>query len=281
MDEERSDSDDTNTSYGRGYETILLYRIRRSTGWMAFFTLVIAIGMAGAGYLFWQQLNRMEELSDQVQGQVAASQKAVESLSELVEQSIDAINKQTGAAQKLAEIAASGQLASQKLTEIASNGQLASQKLAEIATNSQLVSNRPWVGIESVVPTRPLTVNQRYEFKVVIRNGGRSPALAVRTVLNTAVHATNDETLPNVDECGNCARSTMLPNGSRDYDVGSPDVLSKDVIERIKRGVNTILLVGRIDYTDSTAKARLTTVCMKYLPASGSFSSCTQGNDFN
>jgi hypothetical protein len=280
MNEEGSDSDDT--SYGRGYETILLYRIRRSTGWMAFFTLVIATGVAAAGYLFWQQLNQMEELSDQVQGQIAVSQKAVENLSELVGRSIDAINKQTVAAQKVAEIAASGQLTSQKLAEIAASGQLTSQKLAEIATNSQLASNRPWVGMESVVAMRPLAGNQPYELRVVIRNAGHSPALAVRTVLNTAVHATNDETLPSVDECGNCAQSIVLPNGTRDYDVMvSPEVLTKDVVERIKRGANTILLVGRIDYTDSAATAHLTTVCMKYLPPSGSFGSCAQGNDVN
>jgi len=37
-------------------EILLLYRIRRSTGWMAFFTMVIAIGLAVASYFFGNSL---------------------------------------------------------------------------------------------------------------------------------------------------------------------------------------------------------------------------------
>jgi len=252
MDEEKNDSNDTN--YGHGYETVLLYRIRRSTGWMAFFTLITALGAGAAAYLFWQQLNQIQALADRIQRDAAASKRTMEDLSELIDQGIDATNKQTTAIQKLAEVATSGELA----------------------------SNRPWVGVDSVVPTRALVVNQPYGLRVVIRNGGRSPALAVRTVLNTTVRPTGDIALPSVDECTNCARPVVLPNGTLSYEVTiDGNVLTKDITDQLNGGTDTILVFGRIDYTDSTAKAHLTTVCMKYDPSSAFFDACAQGNDSN
>jgi len=284
------DSSDTDTNYARSYETALLYRIRRSTGWMAFFTLVTATGAGVGAYLFWQQLNAVEELSDQIQREAAVSRRVMEKLSESIDQSVQG---ETVASRKLSELIdqriPGESAASRKLFEVidqsvdATNKQTAAvQNLAEIATNGQLASNRPWMGIESVVPTGTLAVNRPYGLKVVMRNGGRSPALAVRSVLHTAVHGTDDIALPNVDECHNCAQQTVLPNGTLGYDVTvDADALTKDVIGHLKNSVSTILLFGRIDYSDSTAKTHATSVCMKYEPTSASFSSCTQGNNFN
>jgi hypothetical protein len=252
MNEEKDDSKDTN--YGHGYETVLLYRIRRSTGWTAFFTLVTAIGAGVAAYLFWQQFNQMQALSDRLEREAAASKRTMEDLSELIDQGIDASNKRTAAFQKLAEIASSGELG----------------------------ANRPWVGVDSVVPTRALVINQPYGLRVLIRNGGRSPALAVRAVLNTAVRPSGDLSLPSVDECSNCARPIILPNGTLGYEVTiNADVLTKDVADQLNSGTNTILVFGRIDYSDSAAKTHLTTVCMKYDPSSAFFDACAQGNDSN
>ena len=53
MSEQRADPDRINVGGDRRYssdEVLLLYRIRRSTGWMAFFTMVIAIGIGAGAY---------------------------------------------------------------------------------------------------------------------------------------------------------------------------------------------------------------------------------------
>jgi hypothetical protein len=279
--EDNSDSDYAN--HGRDYEAGLLYRIRRSTAWMAFFTFVTAIGACLAAYFFWQQLNQMQAMSDEIQSQAAVSRKALESLSELIDQSTQ---RESAASQKLSglidqSIDVTKKLVGQRI-DVTNKQTAAIQTLAEIATDSRLASNRPWMGIESVVPTTTLAVNRPFGLKVVIRNGGRSPAAAVRMVFNTAIRTTGDVTLPNVDACSNCAHSGVLPNGTLGYDVTlNRDLLTKDVVDRLKDGTNAILLYGRIDYTDSAASTHVTTVCMKYQFASTSLGSCAQGNDFN
>ena len=45
----------------------MLYRIGRSTAWMAVFTLVIAIASAAGGYVLWTQMNALQEQSDTLQ----------------------------------------------------------------------------------------------------------------------------------------------------------------------------------------------------------------------
>jgi hypothetical protein len=297
--EGNSDSDYAN--HGRDYETSLLYRIRRSTAWMAFFTLVMAIGAGVAAYFYWQQLNQIQTLSDEIQRQAAASRKALESLSEVIDQNTQ---RDSAASQKLSELMDQSiqreSVSSQKLSasidrsidlvtklvgqsiDVTNKQTAAIQTLAEIASDSRRVSNRPWMGIESVVPTAALAVNRPFGLKVVIRNGGRSPAAAVRTVLNAAIRTTGDVTPPNVDGCTDCGHSGVLPNGTLGYDVTlNRDLLTKDVVDGLKDGTNAILLYGRIDYTDSAANKHVTTVCMKYQFTSTSFGSCPQGNDFN
>lgn len=248
-------------------EILLLYRIRRSAGWTAFFTTAIAIGAAAAAYFFWQQLGvaedqleQMENLytqakrsSDAVQRQAAASEKALQSLSELIRQNVDAANTQANAV----------------------------QKIAEVATRQQTAFDRPWVGVESVtaaalIPGQPLAL------KVLIRNSGRTPALDVRGTLYSAVSAVADTAVPNIPACDSCTQIVLLPSGVFNYDVTvNGDLLSKEKTDRIKEGTDTILLFGRLEYTDIAAAAHSTTVCMKYAPKSGAFGACARGNELN
>jgi flagellar hook-basal body complex protein FliE len=241
-------------------EVLLLYQIRRSTGWIAFFSLVIAVGLAAAAYFLWQQLgavqdelDQMGDQSVQIQKQAAISEKAIEDFSELVRQSIEAINKQA----------------------------IASQQAANAATKELVERNRPWVGIESVAAPS-LAANQNFSLKVVIRNSGNSPALNVRAMLYTAVPATKEITIPEIAECENCLQPVILPHGVLNYNVAvNGDLLTTEKTNRIKDGTDTILLLGRIDYADAATTTHTTTVCMSYVPKSALFGACSRGNDLN
>jgi hypothetical protein len=77
------------TRYGSGsdLQAVLLYRIRRSAAWMAFFTLVLAAGAGTAAWLFWNQLGVMQDqldtlqdLSDKVQKSFDGSRAQSEAL---------------------------------------------------------------------------------------------------------------------------------------------------------------------------------------------------------
>jgi hypothetical protein len=265
MREEKGDLSDTaaNRRYAPD-ELVLLYRIRRSVGWIAFFMLLIAAGSAIGAYFLWQQLgvaqDQMEELSDQVQKnidavqkQTAASEKAMEDVAASIRQSIDASNKLAAAA----------------------------QRLAESATNGQAAVGRPWLGIEPVV-ARSLVPRQPYALKIVVRNSGSSPALKVRATFHAAVSAIKDFTLPNIDQCENCLTPIVLPNAVLNYDVTvSKDIMTREETNRIKDSTDTIFLLGRIDYADAAATAHSTTVCMSFASKSNSFHACDQGNNLN
>jgi hypothetical protein len=270
MSEQRADPDGTNAPRDRRFssdEILLLYRIRRSTGWMAFFTMVIAIGIAAGAYLFWQQLtvaqdqlDQMEDLSDHVektieslQKQAAAAEKTTLDFSDLIRQSIEATNRQADAA----------------------------QKAAEVAINGQIALDRPWVGIESVA-SDTLAPNQTFALKAIIRNSGRSPALNVRAIMYTAAPAAKDIAVSNIAECDNCRQPIILPNGTLTYDIAiSGNILTKEKIEHINDGTDAIVLFGRIDYSDSADGAHTTTSCMRYAPKRMTFAACDQGNQLN
>ena len=267
MSEQRAEPDRNNVAADRRYssdEILLLYRIRRSTGWMAFFTMVIAIGIGAGAYLFWQQLtvvqdqlDQMEDLSDHVQKtlasfekQAAASEKATQDFSDLIRQSIEATNRQADAA----------------------------QKAAEIATNGQIALDRPWVGIESIAADAPAP-NQTFALKAVIRNSGRSPALNVRAILYAAAPAVKDISVSNIAVCDSCRQPVILPYGSVSYDVAiNGNILTKEKIEHVNDGTDAIIVFGRIDYTDSADRAHTTTSCLRYTPKRMTFSACDQGN---
>jgi len=248
-------------------EVLLLYRIRRSTGWMAFFAMVIAIGSAVAGYFFWQQLSvtkdqldQMDDLFEQVQKsiigfhqQAAAVEKAMQEFSETNRKNTDAISQQAAAVVKLTTTAISWQAA----------------------------VDRPWIGIETV-SAAPMVPNQAFAIKVVIRNSGRSPGLNVRPTLYTAVRAVKDTANPHIEECDSCAQTVVPPNGVLYYDLSiGGDILTQEKTDHIKNGTEVVLLWGRVDYSDAVAVEHTTTICMTYVPKPASFSACSHGNDVN
>jgi len=217
------------------HQLLMLYRISRSAGWMAFFTLVIAIGSAACTYFLWQQLTVMQDQLDNVQD-----------LSSKIEKSLNVANTQSAATSESAK--------------------------------SLLSLDRPWVGVDSVLVT-PLLPNQEFTIKASIRNGGRSPAIGMRMTFNTATPAANEIAVPNIEECDKCLRSTLLPNALITQEVTiDGDVFSAAKINRIKSGADTILLFGRIDYTDFAENHHTTTVCMAYVTSLPGFRNCVSGN---
>jgi hypothetical protein len=247
------------------HELLMLYRISRSSGWMAFFTLVIAIGTAVCAYFFWQQLTVMQDQLDNMQD-----------LSGKIEKSLNVANTQSAAtiesAKSLSEQIGQNIEATKQLT-------IAVEKLRDIGNNVPLLSlDRPWVGVDSVSVT-PLLPNRTFTIKANIRNSGRSPAIGMRMAFSTATPLTKEFTAPNIEECGDCVRSILLPNASTTQDVTiDGDVFSAAKISRIMSGDDTILLFGRIDYTDSAENHHTTTVCMAYVTSRPGFRNCVSGN---
>jgi hypothetical protein len=231
------------------HQLLMLYRISRSTGWMAFFTLVIAIGSAACAYFLWQQLTVMQDQLDNMQdlsSKIEKSLNVMQDLSSKIEKSLNVVNTQSATTSESAK--------------------------------SLLSLDRPWVGVDSVSVT-PLLSNREFTIKASIRNGGRSPAIGMRMTFSTATPAANEIAVPNIEECDKCLRSTLLPNALITQEVTiDGDVFSAAKINRIKSGADTILLFGRIDYTDSTENHHTTTVCMAYVTSLPGFRNCVSDN---
>jgi hypothetical protein len=246
-------------------QLLMLYRVSRSTGWMAFFTLVIAIGSAACAYFFWQQQNIMQDQLDNMQD-----------LSSKIEKSLNVANTQSVAtsesAKSFSEQISQNIEATKQLT-------IAVEKLRAIGTNVPMLSlDRPWVGVDSVSVT-PLLRNRSFTITANIRNSGRSPAIGVRMAFKTATPSTKEFAAPNIEECGDCARSILLPNASTTQELTiDGDVLSADKISSIMSGDDKILLFGRIDYTDLAENHHTTTVCMAYVTSRPGFRNCVSGN---
>lgn len=243
---------------------LTLYRIRRSLGWIAFFTFLIASGAAAGGYFLWQQLqdiqdqlDQLQELADKVQqgiasgnAEFAANTKALRTLTDKVSRNIDMPNSQAAS----------------------SEGTVQSSDLAVAG------ANRPWLAAESI-SVGPLQPNSNLLIKASIHNSGRSPALSAGAVFYTTTLLARDINIPEISECVACARTVLPPNGSTSYDlVVDAEVLTREKVTKIKSGDETILLLGRIDYLDASNSHHTTTVCMAYAPSLAKFSACTQGN---
>jgi len=73
-----------------------------------------------------------------------------------------------------------------------------------------------------------------------------------------------------------------LPNIGFAYDASVPaEALAPDVVDEIKRGDKTILVVGRIDYEDANDGRHATKICISYFPQISGFSACAEGNYLN
>src|ERR1017187_6256592 len=141
------------------HQLLMLYRISRSSGWMAFFTLVIAIGTAVCAYFFWQQLTVMQDQLDNMQD-----------LSSKIEKSLNVANTQSAAtsesAKSLSEQIGQNIEATRQLT-------IAVEKLRDIGNNVPLLSlDRPWVGVDSVSVT-PLLPNREFNIRSEERRVGK------------------------------------------------------------------------------------------------------------
>jgi hypothetical protein len=269
MSQGKDDLAQHEVSNSRGFKSdnqlLMLYRISRSTGWMAFFTLVVAIGSAAYAYFFWQQLSVMRDQLDEMQ-----------ELSSTFAKSLDAVNTQSAAVAQtiasLSELIGRGTGSTNQLTA-------AAEKVAGIEKADPLLTlDRPWVGTDSISVT-PLRAARDLTIKANIRNGGRSPAINVRMNFRAATPAAKASPVGDIEECDSCARSILLPNASTSYEVTiDGSVLSADEVKRITNGTDTILLYGRIDYTNPTESHHTTMVCMTYVPSRSGFSACVSGN---
>lgn len=213
---------------------------------MAFFTLVIAVAAGAAGWLFWSQLSVMQDQMETLQD-----------LSEKIEKTFDSSRAQSDA-----------------LINIA-------QTISTHANANSSSTERPWVGVDSV-SVGPLRPYEKFSVTAMVRNTGRSPALNVAVVLNTAKAAGADTSRTELNECSGCLESVLLPNSALTVDAASNDAaLTPGMINRVTSGDETITLNGRIDYKDLAGQAHRTLVCLVYRPRTAAFSACPTGNYFD
>jgi hypothetical protein len=230
-------------------QTLLLYRMGRSTGWMAFFTLVIAIAGAAGGYFLWAQANVMQDQSDQLQD-----------LSDKLQKSFDASRIQSDALIETMHAIA--------------------QQIGQSREAMDRLSNadRPWLGIESV-STGSLQADAKLPVIARVRNAGRTPAMDVMISLTTMTASAPTDAGAGSEVCKACPRTFVLPNATVNNDVSvESSVLTGPRVIRLKTGEETLWLIGRIDYTDPAAHPHTTRVCMVYAPKAAAFNACPEGN---
>ena len=237
------------TRYGRDsdLQTLLLYRIRRSAAWMAFFTFVLAAGAGAAAWLFWNQLNVMQDQLDTLQD-----------LSDKVQKSFDASRAQSEAL-------------------------LAAVQALSARRGNSSGNERAWVGIDSL-SAKPLRSSEPLSVVATIRNTGRSPAFDVAVSLNTAIVPKDGDGPAQRPQCTDCPRSVLLPNGTLNVAAGTDadaNALTAASLDRITSGLDNVTLSGRIDYRDGDGSAHETLVCFIYQPRGSAFSTCPAGNQLD
>jgi hypothetical protein len=224
-------------------QTLLLYRIGRSSAWMAFFSLVLATAAGAAGWLFWNQLGVMQDQLDTLQD-----------LSDKVQKTFDSSRAQSDALMNIVQT---------------------------MTARANANADRPWVGVDSV-SVSPLRPYEKLSVTAMVRNTGRSPALNVVVVLNTSKAAGSGTPGAEVKECSGCPESVLLPNSALTLDASSNDpALGPGTINRLTSGDETIVLNGRIDYKDLAGQGHRTFVCLTYRPKTSGFSACPSGNYFD
>lgn len=289
-DNDRTESD---------HQLLMLYRISRSSAWIAFFTLVIAAGIAVCAYLFQQQMTAMQtalddlgDLSGKVQQSLDVANRQSITMTKVMQSIAKQIKNDTKAANRLAAgVDGLHDAATKSMQTIAdqikSNTNAANQLAAGVERLNDLGNSialmklaRPWVGVERISFT-PLRLSQPFKINALIRNGGRSPAMDVRMTFSAVMPATNAVSMPQLDKCRDCDEKLLMP-GATTTDELSIDrhLLSADEIKRIQTGTDKIMVFGRIDYSDPADRGHSTTVCMFYAPKVNAFEECPSGNRF-
>jgi hypothetical protein len=245
-------------------QTLMLYRISRSAGWVAFFAFVLAAAAGVGGYFFWNQLNILQAQLEELQDLSEKLQKSFDTgvtQSAALEKTLQGLNDQLGRANETRDATDSG------------------PPRALVGSKAgPAVADRPWVGVESM-SAGSLQPARRFPITAHVRNAGHTPALNVRAVFRSSVVGAKDIAAPEMEPCTDCAASVLLPNSSASYDAAlDGNALTADVVNRIRNGEDTILVAGRLDYTDSAANPHVTNVCMIYLPKLSGFGACAQGN---
>jgi hypothetical protein len=220
----------------------VLQRMARTNRWMILLACIMTVGVGTGGFLFSRQI---EVAGDQVE--------AIQTSAERMRYTVNAINRRTKVAEKANEIAAK-------------------------ALSS---SARPWAGLDMVL-AGTIHANQKFEIKPTIRNSGRSPAFKLRGHFKAMIQQTKALSIADIGECDHCPRTIVLPNIGFAYDASVPaEALAPDVVDEIKRGDKTILVVGRIDYEDANDGRHATKICISYFPQISGFSACAEGNYLN
>jgi hypothetical protein len=243
-------------------QAILLYGIRRSNGWMAFFSMMVAVAVCSSAFFYYQQLSVMQDQLDEMQELTKQIQKTIALL-----ESADAQRSAQNAPETLLQ-----QLdaASRRAVEV-----------SDSTAKAVLSLDRPWVGLSSVV-VDPLLPDQRLLIKATIQNTGKSPALAVRASFEPVVAVARGLVNPKIDACSDCPQPALMPNALLSFEVAVDGALmTREQIVRIRNGQDTVLLFGRIDYLDTAGQPHQTLSCMRWLPNSPVFGACAEGNSLN
>lgn len=189
------------------------------------------------------------------------------------------------------------------------NVRAANRQAAEASAQTTLMrqSQRPWVGLGAITILRPLRHKQALKIRATMQNGGKSPALCLRTrpVLDAGWSMPQDVRVPLSDKIPECEKPSpkwdkkmlgtmLLPGPPERSFIAETRILSDKEVDFLNRGaplegppgsVFGLYLVGCIDYFDDSLKRPYRTYyCRFYLPPTkdapdGYFADCARGND--
>lgn len=233
-----------------------------ATIWIAILTAVIA----GVGFLQWRVLREhgeaMQGQLEAMRGQLAemkSTGKQTDALIEATSRQAEAAIKQANAAKITAEAAAQSN---------------------EIANSALLETNRPLVALSRIDVVGAVGINQALNVTAIIRNSGRSPALDVRGQFGMGKTTSKFLGRLALKESKAGGQSFLQQGAEMSWPLGPipSEIMNKELVESIENGTAIIVLYGRVDYSDSFKRHRITKICWYFDRILHQFSTCPIGN---
>jgi hypothetical protein len=124
-------------------------------------------------------------------------------------------------------------------------------------------ADRPWVGVDSI-DVLPLDPKQAPQVNVHVRNTGHSPALAMHGTFDFKIIGDYPGSI-SFTECMNCSHIALLPNAIGSFTPPMTEELRvSGRIQGIIDDKETLMLFGRVDYSDAQGGSHKTYFCGLY-----------------
>jgi hypothetical protein len=158
----------------------------------------------------------------------------------------------------------------------------------ELAKRSFEQDQRAWVGAVAYPrPDPPFEKGKFAQFKVLITNSGKTPALRVRSNLEVWMHPAGEHFVAKYNEAAGLPSVSVIQPGMQPY-LGSspwpnaaqlPGGIPDDAITALKSKTHLLYVYGRIWYDDTSGHTHHTIFCATLNPDLVTLDSCPTYND--